>query len=255
MVSCPRALAAYASSECPPLSSSSLRVSCGVMSATNRAPAASHAGRPAGKSPLSTHSVNGSVTTGTASSQPVCCGHRPHVVGGGPRGDPVDHGGHERHLAAIQSSSAGSAALGQVVHHAGGHLAVARQVVAGHHGQRAGAGRTPRGQAGDQPAGHGGRAASGRAVRRCRRGRLDRPGRDRRRGRWRYAASVTVSVTTATSRPGQVPAPGVQVGARDGRPTTARLHGHLVAVRPAGRPACTGRPARTVGRPARGIGR
>ncbi|MBB4140221.1 glycoside hydrolase family 43 protein [Microbacterium invictum] len=37
------------------------------MSSTNRAPAASHAGRPAGKSPLSVQSENGSVTTGAAS--------------------------------------------------------------------------------------------------------------------------------------------------------------------------------------------
>ncbi|GGL04310.1 hypothetical protein GCM10012284_43670 [Mangrovihabitans endophyticus] len=70
-VSWPRALAAYASSECAPLSSNSLRCSYGVTSATNRAPALAQSGRPAGKSPLSTHSAYGSVTTGAASSWPV----------------------------------------------------------------------------------------------------------------------------------------------------------------------------------------
>jgi hypothetical protein len=41
------------------------------MSATNRAPPASHPGRPPGKSPLRTHSLYGSVTTGASSVRPV----------------------------------------------------------------------------------------------------------------------------------------------------------------------------------------
>ena len=53
-----------------PLSSQSLRCSHGSMSSTKRAPALSQRGRPAGKSPASTQSVNGSVTTG-AVGQPV----------------------------------------------------------------------------------------------------------------------------------------------------------------------------------------
>lgn len=42
------------------------------MSATNRAPAFSQAGRPATNSPCSTHSSNGSVTTAAGSATPVC---------------------------------------------------------------------------------------------------------------------------------------------------------------------------------------
>ena len=67
----PRAEPAYASSECPALSSHSLRCSYGAMSPVNVAPASSQRGRPPGKSPLSTHSLNGSVTTGHRSDTPV----------------------------------------------------------------------------------------------------------------------------------------------------------------------------------------
>jgi len=58
-------------SECEPLSSASLRFSNGTTSSTMRAPAASQAGRPAGNSDWMTHSLNGSVGTGEASSKPV----------------------------------------------------------------------------------------------------------------------------------------------------------------------------------------
>ena len=54
-----------------PLSSHSLRFSHGSRSSTKRAPAVSHAGRPAGKSPERTQSENGSVTTGDRSIQPA----------------------------------------------------------------------------------------------------------------------------------------------------------------------------------------
>ena len=67
----PTIVAAYAISECEPLSSHSLRSSCGVMSSTKLAPAPSHWGRPALKSPAMTHSVNGSVATAAGSSTPV----------------------------------------------------------------------------------------------------------------------------------------------------------------------------------------
>jgi len=55
-------------SECEPFSIQSFRSSNGVTSSTMVAPAASHAGRPATKLPEMTHSANGSVGTGEASS-------------------------------------------------------------------------------------------------------------------------------------------------------------------------------------------
>src|SRR4051795_11427821 len=83
------------------------------MSSTKRAPALSQWGRPEGKSPASTQSVKGSVTTGTASERPVAAATTARSsgcsrVGGGgggaapggvrglePWGDPVDRGGDE----------------------------------------------------------------------------------------------------------------------------------------------------------------
>lgn len=70
-VVCPRPSPVYASSECAPFSSHSLRCSNGAMSSTNRAPARSHSGRPEGKRPLSTQSLKGSVTTGLRSIHPA----------------------------------------------------------------------------------------------------------------------------------------------------------------------------------------
>ena len=70
-VTCPRSDPAYASIECAPLSSQSLRSSKGATSSVKVAPASSHRGRPVANAPLITHSVKGSVTTGAASWTPV----------------------------------------------------------------------------------------------------------------------------------------------------------------------------------------
>ena len=92
------------------------------------APPASQAGRPAGNSPLSTHSLNGSVMTGTASAQPVRASAVDAIVVRGRRGDAVDHRGHEGHVvvdpagerrrsiaAPDEQTARGSAVGGQVV--------------------------------------------------------------------------------------------------------------------------------------------
>ena len=86
-------------SECDPLSSHSLRCSHGTMSSTNRAPTASHRGRPCGELP-GEHPLGvglGDHRHGVV--HPARCPHRGAVVVGGARGDPVDHRGHERRRA------------------------------------------------------------------------------------------------------------------------------------------------------------
>src|SRR5512133_3179056 len=73
IVEYPRMLPAYASIECDPLSSQSLRCSKGSTSATTVTPASSQRGRPAGNRPETTHSLKGSVGTGYASTYPQAC--------------------------------------------------------------------------------------------------------------------------------------------------------------------------------------
>src|SRR5687767_15795094 len=73
IVECPRMLPAYASIECDPFKSQSLRCSNGSTSATSATPASSQRGRPAGNPPETTHSLKGSVATGYASRYPQAC--------------------------------------------------------------------------------------------------------------------------------------------------------------------------------------
>ena len=154
-VRCPRIDPVYASSECPPLSSHSLRCSKGVMSSVKIAPDSSQRGRPPAKVPLSTHSLEGFGRHRRAVGPPGGLLHGPVVVRGGPRRDPVDGGGDGRHGGLDPGGQPGVDGLGEIPDDAGGDRSVAGQVVAGYERDRARVGPAAGGQPGDQPAGRG----------------------------------------------------------------------------------------------------
>jgi hypothetical protein len=197
----PTIVAAYAISECEPLSSQSLRSSCGVMSSTKLAPASSHAGASglevARDDPLG-EGLGGDrrrvLDAGVA-------GDGLQGLVGDRRGDPVDHrGGEADVLGSTHAASDGSTSTATLADHVGDHLAVVGDVVARAEGDRAGAGLAAGDQAGGELA--GGRldvgevpgldgldvGGDGRVV-----------GVDAPPGLGRYPASVMVEVTIASS--------------------------------------------------------
>ena len=125
------------------------------MSSVNVAPAPSQRGRPPGKAPLSTHSLNGSVTTGQQSSRPVpsatAC-RSSGVVRGVIRSTIVVT---KETDAAIHSARPGSTISARSPTTRASDRAVAGQVVAGDEGERAGVGAAAGRATGDQPRGRG----------------------------------------------------------------------------------------------------
>ena len=136
--------------EWEPLSSQSLRCSYGVTSSTTRTPASSQAGRPAGNRPAMTHSLNGSVGTGEASTYPcdeVTASRSASVVTGVIRSTMEVA---KSTLSSIQPSRSGSTSSTRSLDDLGGNGAVLRQVVARQDRDRPGSAAPAGEQTGDQ---------------------------------------------------------------------------------------------------------